>query len=644
MRMKTNRNFSRKRKVLAILSVVMILLFVVFAESYIIQDLQKRTPPKTLDIKIYPKDIDLLVGQVKTFYLLVSNGTPPYETKWYSNGTFLGVGQQINYTFQESAKYAILSVNTLDSSGNYGYDSAYVFNPTNMNTSLADIPSQAYFTIKTDGTNCWAVRYDGYKAYDGTVASTVINDALSGLTPGRTWKERVALFGNFTITRQITPSSYTILDLSQANLITTNETLKVIYIEGGSFANAKIHIDIVGGHIYGAGTTGGVSGGAIYAEYTNYTSIEDVTATHFCGIGTTGNYGEVIWTGRGYYNVIQGCRIIDCRGYNSLSFYDQYYSLMTDNYIDGGANKASLGSPQGGSGIYCGDSSTANAGQGNKILNNVVTNWGGYDANHGYGHAIYIGVLTKDVLVEGNDCFQPDPPPNNAQQAVTLKGRGIVFTHNFIHDLRGVCHGVTVCPESPSAGTADDITVEGNVFRNITSKYSFYFVEGGLTPIYRTKVFANKFEDFYIGIQFACSSAGVSRFAMIEYNDFSNGTYGINFSSNYEDCTLIAYNSFASVGTIFPSAIGGNRTTVKENDGYITEASGTATNKVDEDMISTGLVANIAWLMVACNRTGVICTATFSGTTITLDMRWENGTAVAQGTTVYWEARTWNYP
>ena len=44
-------------------------------------------------------------------------------------------------------------------------------------------------------------------------ASTVINAALAGLTPGRTWKEKVIVMGNLTVLVAILVYSYTILEI-----------------------------------------------------------------------------------------------------------------------------------------------------------------------------------------------------------------------------------------------------------------------------------------------------------------------------------------------------------------------------------------------------------------------------------------------
>lgn len=55
-------------------------------------------------------------------------------------------------------------------------------NPVSPNVYLDDLPATAYFTVKSDSTNYWTVRYDGYKASEGTTAHTIINNAIDGLS------------------------------------------------------------------------------------------------------------------------------------------------------------------------------------------------------------------------------------------------------------------------------------------------------------------------------------------------------------------------------------------------------------------------------------------------------------------------------
>lgn len=131
----------------------------------------------------------------------------------------------------------------------------YAFGPfTSPNIELDDLPSQAYFTVRNDGTYTWVTRYDGHIAYNGTVASTVINNALGALTVGRDWKETVLLRGDFTVTAGLTPSNWTRLEID-GTVATSTADVSLILIEGTA-PGPKYQIDVVASHLIGAGDKG----------------------------------------------------------------------------------------------------------------------------------------------------------------------------------------------------------------------------------------------------------------------------------------------------------------------------------------------------------------------------------------------------
>jgi len=81
------------------------------------------------------------------------------------------------------------------------------------------IPHQPYkFLVKALDGRIIAQDDRGRIRYSGKDAETVIQKALGALTTGRTWKETVALRGNFTIGATVKIPSYTILDLTGAFL------------------------------------------------------------------------------------------------------------------------------------------------------------------------------------------------------------------------------------------------------------------------------------------------------------------------------------------------------------------------------------------------------------------------------------------
>jgi hypothetical protein len=77
----------------------------------------------------------------------------------------------------------------------------------------------ARFVIYKEGTTTYAFdSTTGKIPYSDSSETTVIQNALDGLTSGRSTKEKVTLKGNFTITTAIAIPSYTIMDLSEAKM------------------------------------------------------------------------------------------------------------------------------------------------------------------------------------------------------------------------------------------------------------------------------------------------------------------------------------------------------------------------------------------------------------------------------------------
>lgn len=132
-----------------------------------------------LDVRIEPRDVKLSVGQSQLFFAVVNNGSLPFTYVWKSNSTFLGNNATQQFSFTTPSHYTILSVEVSDTMGEKGYDSVYVYDPASISIYLDDLPATATYTVKTDGTNYWAVRYDGYKAFEGTEATTLVQSVIN---------------------------------------------------------------------------------------------------------------------------------------------------------------------------------------------------------------------------------------------------------------------------------------------------------------------------------------------------------------------------------------------------------------------------------------------------------------------------------
>ena len=110
----------------------------------------------------------------------------------------------------------------------------------------SSIPS-AYTVFKIGGTYYAETNTAGGTDYEGADATTVIHQALAALTGGRTWKEKVTLKGQFALPTTPSIPSFTVFDISEANLlgsmISPNYALQT--------ANNADNVDIIGGVVDG---------------------------------------------------------------------------------------------------------------------------------------------------------------------------------------------------------------------------------------------------------------------------------------------------------------------------------------------------------------------------------------------------------
>jgi len=108
--------------------------------------------------------------------------------------------------------------------------------------------AEASYVIGKDGTTIFARNgKTGEIEYSGTDAAAVIDNAIKALSPGRTWKEKVSLKGNFEISDTIKIPSYTTIEIDgKLRLTGANKNL---------FENANVrgnsNITIRGGFLDG---------------------------------------------------------------------------------------------------------------------------------------------------------------------------------------------------------------------------------------------------------------------------------------------------------------------------------------------------------------------------------------------------------
>ena len=167
-----------KSKLIALLLVLMLATAVLTsAFTYIVLS----NPPNTnlaLDIEIQPRDAKLVVGQIRKFWVIVHNGSSPYVAEWYSNGTSIGSGLTVDFSFSKRCAYTVLSVLVEDSRGNVGYDETRVYDPTYI-TSGSFTDDYSYLISYKNSTHIQAKNGStGSIQYSGTSFSTILQSCL----------------------------------------------------------------------------------------------------------------------------------------------------------------------------------------------------------------------------------------------------------------------------------------------------------------------------------------------------------------------------------------------------------------------------------------------------------------------------------
>lgn len=342
-------------------------------------------------------------------------------------------------------------------------DNLYVRGNYNV-TQLAMYPQQpASYIIWRDGSIYYAKSGTGSLEFSGTDASTVIQNAIDGLTSGRTWKEKVVLKGSFQVSGLVL-YNYTFFDLTNGKLILKDN------VDGFAIsATNGYNIEIIGGIIDGNKDNNAVGGGIHLADASNCT--------------------------------IKNMYIFDCKvqGIDLGSpSHSSYGNLITENFfyncgeissgeairLDGNENTASLNTIDlAGYGIY------VRNGYGNKVQNNVIKNTlnsgiavseqespqtiviGNYLYNCADG--IYVSHDSYNSIIQGNIINK-----TTSKYGIWINNGKVICDGNII--LNATQHGIYI--SSPSGENASDIIVSNNyVFGSgwsgiRTNKDDIYFV------------------------------------------------------------------------------------------------------------------------------------------------------------------------
>ncbi|MGQ9530542.1 MAG: hypothetical protein ACUVQX_03150 [Candidatus Bathycorpusculaceae bacterium] len=111
----------------------------------------------------------------------------------------------------------------------------------------------ASYIIWRERDNYYAANASGIVKFGGTKASEVIQSAIDALTVGRTWKEKIVLKGDFTISNTIIVRSYTTLEFQGKITVADNANLDAAIksegfddLAGTDSTGGVVDVEIVG--------------------------------------------------------------------------------------------------------------------------------------------------------------------------------------------------------------------------------------------------------------------------------------------------------------------------------------------------------------------------------------------------------------
>lgn len=391
--------------------------------------------------------------------------------------------------------------------------------PYSANIYLDDLPSPYTYTIKRDGANYSAVKYDGSIPYSGTVASTVINNAIGSGGVSICFQAT-----SFTITLQIVLKNNTVLvgnsapsywyDLGGTVFINAISTTNASMIVGTN----KSCINIRNMKFFGNNLGTGVN--CMNMSFGTNVKLQNLQISHFTGHGIVATALSI--------SEIDSCYIGWNGGDGIFAGYGFVDSFVTKCYLNRNNNGAHLG--EGSSYIFFTDNKfewndgAYPDGNGIRLFGaryiNVAHNT--FDRNSGSG----ILQQQRTLLIQGlyNPCWA------NIYQGNIFSRNGRDRTNEFS------CH----IKIENSEGLVTNCTITNNVFyegRDDSTLIGGVWVPSGpLTPIYNIVWHGTSF-------------------VKISGNDFSNG------------CTNSSYGLFTWSS---------ENNAIYDNIGWITQNSGFA--------------------------------------------------------------------
>jgi hypothetical protein len=485
-----------------------------------------------------------------------------------------------------TSKGGAVPASTTNSGTQMLYDNGWGAIPEGGEPGASGVTSVSMIVTNESGTYKCYTGLTGAVVSSSATAATVIQYAIDNLTSGRTWKERVVIKGNITLTTSINLASYLILQLDGKIKLSNNAHCPIVE----NSANVT-QVEICGGDWDGNLTNDAFGGSecrgiTIYgdsaASKCSYVHIHDLTIHDIAYDNIACMYCNNV--------VIRNCHIYNAGDFAQGASYwghglGMYYStncILDHCHIEDCAS--------GGCYFYCEDDATVQTVNNNQITNNLVERTytsgisfarrgaedvAGYDMHEGntvidcgidtYHPGINLGYddVTKALhcIVDANIVYC-----NGAY--TTVNGISIAadystISNNIIHDIDG----------SLILVEGNHNLINGNILHKTRDAASagIYIVDGSYNNVCNNTIY--DVNAYGIAIMTIDGAGCIENWLHGNLIDTVDGdVVGVTRSTDLN--TIIEDNYFR--GTPLTIDDRGTGTILRRNTGYVTEKAGTA--------------------------------------------------------------------
>jgi uncharacterized repeat protein (TIGR02543 family) len=425
----------------------------------------------------------------------------------------------------------------------------------------------AKYIVYKSGTTYYAKSgTTGQIVYSGTVASTVIQSAINGLTAGRISREKILLQGDFTLTKTITIANYMILELDGKITLGNSANQRMLYGSG------KSNFEIRGGEWDGNKAN---QMGYLYASDVRGFEIESCTNFIISGVTVHDTVNDGIALVYCSGATIDSNLIYNCAGSIGINFTSN--SDITNNTCHD--NSAGIY-------LYCEDDGIVQHADNNMVTGNTVYRIyhdGIRLYPHGVEDFVRYNTVTSNTLYDcGTDGLHISIGIGWSPGTVTNTLRGNadynICTHNTIYDtgayvcgpgvfIKGIGNEIAYNSISNMINTAMCVTgsqntVENNVI-SVTKGGNSFGIE--LWMASNCKILNNTIDHPGNSGVWLVSDTTTCDSNTIDGNSISSpGNYGILISAG--NANTVTNNKFYNTANMIKD--GGTSTIIRNNTNY----------------------------------------------------------------------------